>query len=67
MNRGSFPGAQTCSGVSNSLGTGEGPPGTKWPDREADYVCIYSVKVKNLSTNMGIIGAHGDNYTFILC
>jgi hypothetical protein len=42
-NRGSFPGAQTCSGVSNSIGTGQGFSGPKWPERKADYVSIYRV------------------------
>jgi len=62
-NRGSFPGAQTFSGVSTSIGTGEGFPRPKWPEREVDYFSTYSAEVKNLSSNVCILGAYGDSCT----
>jgi len=40
------------------MGTGKGFPGPKWSEREVDYVSTYSAEVKNLSSNMGILGAH---------
>ena len=47
--------------MSTSIGTGEGFPGPRWPERAVDYVSTYSAEVKNLSSNMGILGAVGDS------
>jgi hypothetical protein len=57
-NRGSFPGTQTCSGVSSTKGTEEGFSGPKGPELEIDhfslslslslYIYIYRVFQKEL-------------------